>query len=142
MKSMNKFFAMCLGTLLVLSSCETTDLELTTNPNALDPSQASADFFLNGIQEDFAGWANSFGNVGANLTRIRYMSGRTYANVYSPNSFDGLWSSAYQGMLEDIRLMNVLAAERPYALGMGEVMEAYVYLTLVDYFGDVPQVDA
>ena len=139
---MNKFFAMCLGTLLVLSSCETTDLELTTNPNALDPSQASADFFLNGIQEDFAGWANSFGNVGANLTRIRYMSGRTYANVYSPNSFDGLWSSAYQGMLEDIRLMNVLAAERPYALGMGEVMEAYIYMTLVDYFGDVPQVDA
>ena len=70
------------------------------------------------------------------------MSGRTYANVYSPNSFDGRWSSAYQGMLEDIRLMNELAAERPYALGMGEVMEAYIYLTLVDYFGDVPQAEA
>jgi len=142
MKSINKFFAMCLGTLLVLSSCETTDLELTVNPNALDPSQASADFFLNGIQEDFAGWANSFSYVGGNLTRITYMSGRNYDNVYSPNSFDGRWQSAYQGMLEDIRLMNLLAANRPYALGMGEVMEAYIYLTLVDYFGDVPQVDA
>ena len=72
MKSMNKFFATCLGSLLVLSSCETADLDLTVNPNALDPSQASADFFLNAIQEDFASWANSFGSVGSNLTRITY----------------------------------------------------------------------
>ena len=142
MKSMNKFFAICLGSFFVLTSCETADLDLTTNPNALDPSQASADFFLNAIQEDFASWAHSFGNVGANFARVNYMSGRTYANVYSPNSFDGLWSSAYQGMLEDIRLMNELAAERPYALGMGEVFEAYIYMTLVDYFGDVPQAEA
>jgi len=76
MKSINKFFAMCLGTLLVLSSCETADLELTVNPNALDPSQASADFFLNGIQEDFAGWAHSYGSDGSNLTRITYLRGR------------------------------------------------------------------
>ncbi len=142
MKSMNKFYAICLGAMLVLSSCETADLDLTVNPNALDPSQASADFFLNGIQEDFAGWAHSFGGVGADFSRIEYMGGRTYANVYSPNSFDGRWAGAYQGMLEDIRLMNLLAADRPYALGMGEVVEAYLYLTLVDYFGDVPQVDA
>jgi len=142
MKSMNKFFAICLGGLLVLSSCETADLELTTNPNALDPSQASADFFLNGIQEDFASWAHWMGDTGGDFARINYMSGRTYANVYSPGSFNGRWSSAYRGMLEDIRLMNVLSAERPYALGMGEVMEAYIYLTLVDYFGDVPQAEA
>jgi len=142
MKSMNKFFAICLGSLLVLSSCETADLELTKNPNALDPSQASADFFLNGIQEDFASWAHSFGDVGGDFARINYMSGRSYANVYSPNSFDWRWSTAYQGMLEDIRLMNALSQERPYALGMGEVMEAYIYLTLVDYFGDVPQSEA
>jgi hypothetical protein len=142
MKSMNKFFATCLGILLVLSSCETTELDLTTNPNALDPSQADADFFLNAIQEDFATWTHNFGNIGSDLTRITYMYGRTYQQVYSPNTFDYYWETAYQGMLEDIRLMKVLAAERPYALGMVEVFEAYIYLTLVDYFGDVPQSEA
>ncbi len=143
MKSMNKFFtAICLGSLLVLSSCENAELDLASNPNALSPDQASADFFLNAIQEDFARWAHSLGHRGGALTRINYMSGRTYANVYSPNGFDGVWSDAYKGMLKDIQLMSVLSAERPYALGMGEVFEAYIYITLVDYFGDVPQAEA
>ena len=142
MKSMNKFFAICLGAILVLSSCETAELDLTTNPNALDPAQADADFFLNAIQEDFAGWSHTIGNIGSDLTRITYLYGRVYAQAYDPGDFNGTWSDAYQVMLEDIRLLNILAESRPYALGMGEVMEAYIYLTLVDYFGDVPQADA
>ena len=49
MKLFNKFFAVALGGLLVLSSCETAELDLTSNPNALSPNQADADFFLNNI---------------------------------------------------------------------------------------------
>jgi hypothetical protein len=80
------------------------------------------------------------GDRGGELTRINYMNGRTYNNVYSPNSWDGLWSSAYRGMLEDIRLMNILAEEAglSFHIGMGKVFQAYIMLTLVDYFGDVP----
>jgi len=126
--------------MLVLTSCETLELDLTDNPNALSPSQADPSFFLNSIQVDFAFFVNSMGDRGGELTRINYMNGRNYENVYSPDSWNGIWSSAYRGMLEDIRLMNQLADEAglAYARGMGKVFQAYIYLTLVDYFGDVP----
>jgi hypothetical protein len=47
-------------------------------------------------------------------------------------------------MLEDIRLMNLLADEAglTFHKGMGKVFQAYVMLTLVDYFGDVPYSEA
>lgn len=133
-----------MSTLLVLVSCETTELDLTDNPNALSPSQADPTFFLNSIQIDFAFWVNSMGERGAELTRINYMSGRTYNNIYSPDSWNGIWSSAYRGMLEDIRLMNLLAEEAGlnYHRGMGKVFEAYILMTLVDYFGDIPYTEA
>ena len=128
----------------MIASCETTQLDLTSNPNALSPEQADATFFLNSIQVDFAYWVSSMGDRGGELTRINYMNGRTYNNVYSPDSWDGIWSSAYRGMLEDIRLMNLIAEEAclSFHIGMGKVFQAYIMLTLVDYFGDVPYSEA
>jgi len=40
--------------------------------------------------------------------------------------------------------MNVLAAENglSYYVGMGEVMQAYTLITLVDFFGDIPYSEA
>ena len=140
MKYTKYILGLCLSAVLVLASCETTDLDLTDNPNALSPSQADASFFLNSIQVDFAFWVNTMGDRGGELTRINYMSGRNYNTIYSPDSWNGVWSSAYRGMLEDIRLMNLLADEAglTYQRGMGKVFQAYILLTLVDYFGDVP----
>ncbi|NLP58773.1 SusD/RagB family nutrient-binding outer membrane lipoprotein [Lutibacter sp. B1] len=128
----------------IFSSCETTELDLTENPNALTPSQANPDFFLNSIQEDFARFVESFGATGAEVTRIDHMSGRDYTNAYSPTDFDSEWTSAYKGMMEDIRLMNILAeeSELSYHIGMGQVFQAYIMITLVDFFGDVPYTEA
>ena len=139
MKHINYILGVCLSVMLMIASCETTELDLTSNPNALSPEQADATFFLNSIQVDFAYWVSSMGDRGGELTRINYMNGRTYNNVYSPDSWDGIWSSAYRGMLEDIRLMNLIAEEAglSFHIGMGKVFQAYIMLTLVDYFGDV-----
>ena len=145
MKNFNKLSILAFSSLLVLSSCETTELDLTVNPNALNPAQASTDLFINNIQEDFASWVDNMGDVGARLTRVAYLGGdRMYRDNYSPCSFSGTWSTAYQGMMEDIRLMNILAAENglTYYIAMGEVMQAYIMLTLVDYFGDIPYTEA
>jgi hypothetical protein len=130
--------------MLVVTSCETLDIELTENPNALSPSQADPGFFLNSIQVDFAYWVHSMGDRGGELTRINYMSGRNYDNIYSPDSWNFLWSSAYRGMLEDIRLMNLIAEEKglQFEIGMGKVFQSYIMLTLVDTFGDVPYSEA
>ena len=129
---------------LFLGSCETTELDLTENPNALAPSQANPDFFMNTIQEDFARFVETFGRRGAELTRIDYMSGRDYTNAYSPANFDGVWRDAYAGMMMDIQIMNGLAEESGlnHHIAMGQVFQAYSLLTLVDFFGDVPYTEA
>ena len=144
MKNVKNLLGLFFISTLMFISCDTLDLDLTENPNALSPNQADAGFFLNSIQINFAFWVNSMGDRGGELTRINYMNGRTYNNVYSPDSWNGLWSSAYRGMLEDIRLMNSLADEAglTYHRGMGKVFQAYILITLVDYFGDIPYSEA
>ena len=127
-----------------MSSCETTELDLTVNPNALAPTEANPDFFMNTIQEDFARFVETFGRRGAELTRIDYMDGRDYANAYSPGGFDDVWSSAYAGMMMDIKVMNEIAEESglTHHIAMGQVFQAYTMMTLVDFFGDVPYTEA
>ena len=130
---------------LILSSCDSTELDLEVNPNLLAPDQASPNFFLNAIQVDFAKEiVEPFGRTGAEVTRIDYMNGRNYLNAYSANSFDREWRYAYQRMMSDVHVMNSLAVESElwYHVGMGQVIEAYTLLTLVDFYGNVPYSEA
>ncbi|QCX01078.1 SusD/RagB family nutrient-binding outer membrane lipoprotein [Aggregatimonas sangjinii] len=144
MKKIIKFIAIVFATGIVFNSCETTELDLASDPNALTPSQANPDFYLNTVQETFARTVESLGENGAELTRIENMFGRNYQNVYSPASVDNEWEQSYQEVIKNIRDMNVLAeeAELFYHIGMGQVMEAYTITLLVDFFGDVPYSEA
>ena len=142
MKQFKNILLIACGSLLVLGACENAELDLTSNPNALSPEQANADFFLNAIQEDFALWVHNMGDMGGEFVRINYMNGRTYNNIYSPSNLDDEWEEAYQDMLQDIKLMNALTEDLAFYQGMGKVIEAYIMLTLVDYFGDVPYSEA
>ena len=137
-----KMLVLCGG--LFFASCETTELDLTQNPNALAPDQADPDFYLNAIQISFAYLTESFGNTAGALTRIDYMSGRDYANAYSPSNFDGRWSSAYQTIMNDIKELNIIAGETGLNRhkAMGQVIEAHILMTLVDFFGDIPYTEA
>ena len=140
MKYKHKIFSFCLGLFLIFEACETLELDLTEDPNFLNPTQADAAFFLNAIQVDFAYWVHYVGDRGGELTRINYLNGRTYKNVYDPDAWDHIWETAYQTIFEDIRLMNLLAEKSGLAFhkGMGKVFQAYMLLTLVDFFGDIP----
>ena len=137
-----KMLVLCGG--LFFASCETTELDLTQNPNALAPDQADPDFYLNAIQISFAYLTESFGNTAGALTRIDYMSGRDYANAYSPSNFDGRWSSAYQTIMNDIKELNIIAGETGLNrhIAIGQVIEAHILMTLVDFFGDIPYTEA
>ena len=140
MKKFRKLSILTLASVLLFTSCETLDLDLTSNPNALGPDQASADLFINAIQEDFAYFVDGLGDPGLRLTRQLHGFFRDYDNAYTPISWDGVWSNAYQGIMEDIRLMNILAEEAglTYYTAMSQVFQAYIYMSLVDYFGDIP----
>ena len=137
-----KMLVLCGG--LFFASCETTELDLTQNPNALAPDQADPDFYLNAIQISFAYLTESFGNTAGALTRIDYMSGRDYANAYSPSNFDGRWSYAYQTIMNDIKELNIIASETGLNrhIAIGQVIEAHILMTLVDFFGDIPYTEA
>tara|TARA_R110002051_G_scaffold271185_1_gene331545 strand:- start:3419 stop:5110 length:1692 start_codon:yes stop_codon:yes gene_type:complete len=128
----------------LLLSCETTELDLTTDPNAVSPDQASADFYLNRVQEEFARFNEAFGTNGSEVTRIEYMGTRLYQQAYSPASQDVEWRLAYSSMFTDILAMNELATEANFKrhIGMGQVIKAFTAVTLVDFYGDVPYSEA
>lgn len=166
MKNINRYITLgLLGGMLAFHSCETTELDITANPNALTPDLASADFLLNSIQEDFVrqfegdsdfdandNWASGgnttgdgFNELGQELTRVINMSGRNYVgDVYQASDMNDEWTNAYRGILADIRAMNPLAEEagQTHHIGIGQFIEAYVMVTLVDFFGDVPYSEA
>ncbi|MCB0374290.1 MAG: SusD/RagB family nutrient-binding outer membrane lipoprotein [Sinomicrobium sp.] len=165
MKKISKYLlATGLTGILVFGSCETGELNLTENPNALVPEQASVDFFLNSIQEDFirhidgdadydindnfssGGNTNGDGlsNIGLELTRLDNMSGRQYISAYQGSDFDDEWDNAYRGILTDIRAMTPLAeaAGQTRHLGIAQFIEAYVIVSLVDFFGNIPYSEA
>lgn len=136
---------------LTFSSCETTELDLRTNPNALSPDQADVNFLLNNVQLEFidiidggGGQGDGFGRIGAELARIDYMFGRNYTNAYSPNSFDDEWTSSYADMLADIRILTPLAEESELFvhIGIAQTLEAFTLITLVDFFGEIPYSEA
>jgi len=128
---------------LVLS-CETTELNLITDPNAVSPDQATPDFYLNRVQEEFARFNDAMGYNGAVLTRIENNQVRLYQQAFSPASQDEEWRYAYSSMLTDIAAMNVLAEEANFKrhTGMGQVLQAFTAVTLVDFYGDVPYSEA
>ena len=137
-------FLILMISLVTFSSCETTNLELTENPNELPISASNPDLLLNGVQLKFANTIQYFGNSGAEVTRLKYMYGRDYQNAYSASFFNTEWEYSYRSIIKNIRLMNPIATEKGFKhhLAIGQVIEAYTIVTLVDYFGDIPYSEA
>ncbi|MBO0321652.1 SusD/RagB family nutrient-binding outer membrane lipoprotein [Muricauda sp. CAU 1633] len=165
MKRINQYIILAFFTgLFMLTSCESTELDLTNDPNFLTPEQASPDFFLASLEEDFArqldgdangdsgdnyttgGFQNGDGlsPLGMELTRIMQMRSRNYESTYQDSDVDDEWDNAYRGIIKDIRLMTPLAEEAGLTrhIGIAQFIEAYVISSLVDFFGDVPYSEA
>ncbi len=128
------------GAMLVFQSCETTELDLTENPNALTPQFASIDLYLNAIQLDYKDNMEVLSGLGASLTRIEYMFGRDYFNNFTPATLNATWTRSYRGMFADVREMTILATEAqlPRHIAIGEILQAHMLITLVDFVGDIP----
>ena len=125
---------------VMLGGCTKKLDELLVNPNGPTPEQANADLYLPVVQSSFVGVYNSASSFGMQLTRMLVMYGPTYNQAYSPNSFDGVWNTAYTGLFKHANaLIPVATAEKKFVqAGMAKLMKAYAMMTLVDMFGDVP----
>ena len=123
--------------LSTLAACKKLDTGLK-NPNSVDPSLANVDLLLNNVQLSFTSVYTTASDVGGALTRQQIMYGPLYRNAYSPESFDGIWGSAYNGAIVNINTLIPLALQQKKYIQAGEaqVLKAYILGTLVDFFGD------
>lgn len=138
--------------MLLINGCETTDLDVQPNPNFLSPEQSDIDFFLNSIQIRVANLhsgtegraENGWSQFGMEPVRIQHGFGPTYRDFYDPGDFDQIWDDMYSELLIDIRTMTPLAQEAELFthVAIGQILEAYAMMNMVDLFGDVPYSEA
>jgi len=127
--------------LLVFSvQCTIIDEEDLVNPNAPSPDAVDPNFLLNSLTLSTPGHFEGFSDFGAELSRMEHMFGATYENAYQPQTFDGIWTTAYATILIDAKTLIPIANERQLFThaGIARIIRAYVLVNLVDYFGDVP----
>lgn len=133
--------------LAALGSCSKVEEKFDRyldNPNSPRPDAADSDLYLNVAELSFAGCFDAFSSYGMEITRMIVMYGPTYQNAYSPNSFDGVWDNAYTNFFKHANALIPIAEKQKkfVVVGMTKIMKAYVMMTLVDYFGNVPYADA
>lgn len=155
MKTLYKFIIKTTQIFLIFTiviGCETTDINVQDSPNELSPTTADSDLFINAIQlrftDFFTGIEGSgfdgMSEFGMEAVRMIHGFGPSYRELNDPADFNQLWGNAYSGMLADIRAMNPIALEKgQYThIAIGQILESYVMMTLVDFFGDVPYNEA
>jgi hypothetical protein len=136
MKSLVYKLMIICGVFLV-SSCE---FDLLDSPNDVTPASADINLLLNKVQVDFADFFNGSGYRGAQVTRMFHQASDTYEISHTAVSMNGTWQDAYAGLLQDINTIKTLAAAGNFKRhsAIAKTLEAYVWMTLVDIFGDVP----
>ncbi|MBX2899748.1 MAG: SusD/RagB family nutrient-binding outer membrane lipoprotein [Cyclobacteriaceae bacterium] len=126
-----------------LGACELDgDLD---NPNQVPVAGADVDYLMNLVQLNFADYFSSVQGNLAPLVRYNAMTGGyRYQLAYQPQFQDGIWSNAYQGILVQAETLIPLAQAKNLTthVAVAKILSAYVYLSLVDQFNDVPQVEA
>ena len=145
MKTKNGFIKLFLfSAILIVSSCETVDLDQTVDPSGVSPELLNTTFAFNNVQLQLADFVNSSNDFTQRVTRQMAMTGgNTYDNAFAPVNFDDNWNTAYR-LLNAIKVMEPKAIQNNenYALGASKVIRAYVLMTLADMYGDIPLTEA
>jgi len=134
--------------LIPFQGCETLDVNVVDSPNAVNPSSADSDLYINAIQlrlTDFiTGKEGSnfdgMSEFGMEAVRMIHGFGPSYRELNDPADFNQIWGTAYSDIIADIRAMTPIAIEKGQHthVAIGQIVESYVMMTLVDFFGDVP----
>ncbi len=143
---MKKIFLLILVFTISFSSCDSFKMDLREDEDVLNLEQADPAEFFSGIQLGFVSFFEAVNTPTMDVTRLTQMgSSSTYSTAFSPDDMNEIWSFAYAGFLMDAHSLKKLLDEKydyPNMYAATEVLEAYVLLTLVDLFGDVPYSEA
>ncbi len=118
------------------------DLEANLdNPNEVKIDELNPETLMNLVQLEFADFVAESNIPSMELTRMMSMTGGdVYERAYQPQDQDDIWERGYQDVLSQIETLIPAceASGRNVHAGAARVMKAYVMLTMVDLFGDVP----
>ncbi|MEQ9425291.1 MAG: SusD/RagB family nutrient-binding outer membrane lipoprotein [Cyclobacteriaceae bacterium] len=138
MKKIIAIYSM-VAVMIVASSCE---LDLQQDPNNLSPESASVDFVLNSAQFAFKDWYYESHELAMQMARITDSNPRadTYIGWNQPEDYDDIWELTYTSILSDINTLVPLAEDKELGIhaGIGKVLRAYLLMSMVDMFGDIP----
>ncbi len=132
--------------LVVVSSC---DLNKLDNPSKLSTTSADPDLLLNQVQIFTADVFAQASEWSMQMTRMDHFYGPNFENGFTPLTFDYTWITAYSNVLINSKTLIPLADDGTantkglyMHVGIARVLSAYVSMTLVDLFGDVPYTEA
>ena len=117
------------------------------NPNEVSLASADVNLLMNGIQLDLSDFFDNATNATSPLMRTYAMTGGfRYQTAIQPQgtNIQEMWRIGYQNILINAKTLIPLAEEKNLTthVGVAKIISAYVYITLVDVFGDIPQVTA
>lgn len=126
---------------VLVSSCK---LDLLDNPNAVTTNNTDINYLLNQVELSYRFHFDQVSDPGMRLTRMLNQGAAFYDNAVSPGSQDGTWSTAYAGILNDVKALIPLAEQGELFVhaGIARTIRASVMANLVDIFGDVPNSEA
>ncbi len=121
------------------------DEDNLNNPNELTEGDISPDLLLNNIQLEARNVFITVAERTAEVTRMEHMFGPLHGNApnFQATSFTALYTNAYADLMVDVKnLLSVTEdpsqANLSFHSGMAKTLKAYVLITMVDVFGDVP----
>lgn len=132
------------STALFFAGCETVDLNQIDNPSGVSQSMTDPVYAFNYVQIQLADFVDSANSFTQRVTRQMAMTGgNTYDNSFEPANFNNNWNTGYR-LLNAVNLMEDKAIQNKefYALGAAKVIKAYVMVTMVDMYGDIPYSEA
>jgi Starch-binding associating with outer membrane len=133
--------------LFSVSSCELFDLDINTDPN--NPSSVSPSLLLNNVEVD--GIASIVGNFNSTGMGFVVQTDASDNFFFNNQSWNGTWNGFYTGPLKDLdELLKATdvdvnadgKSDQPRYLGIAQVLKAYMFSVMVDWFGDVPYSEA
>lgn len=127
-------------------SCDNLDLDTQLdNPNEVTPETAELDLVLNNVFLEFVEFVDEASDETMPYVRLVAMTGGDrYDNQDGPTSFDFIWGKSYSELMPDVNLAIELAEAADFTVpaGAAKTIKAYIMMTLVDLFGDVPYSEA
>ncbi len=137
----NYIFVALIASCTLFYSCETFELEQTTNPNALSPDLADATFLLNRVQTDYRSAITTFNNLGGQFGRIDNFNQGNYLNGLGDATLNNPWNRLFSGMIPDIaaiEALNIGQNNVSFHIAISKIMRAHITMLTVDFLGDIP----